>query len=233
MTRGFSQAIEEFEKERNRSNSVAQKNTKNNLNRSRQTVNVNNLGNSMNILKTDNINNINYKNNSNIKNGVHNGFNQEKNNLKITVNIASIRQVRTAFNQNEDNNNSNQKGINNNNLPNGNTSPRHNFADYRTQFNGKENYDFSTNSLPNKPIGAHDFNFGGIQNGNINYNFGVPNNVHLTSNYLQYTQNLQPLIREVPKMSNPSPNMNISTNQNLYQKGLNKSSSTPNMVALD
>ena len=233
MTRSFNQAIEEFEKERNRSNSVAQKNTKNNLNSSRQTVNVNNLGNSMNILKTDNNNNINYENNSNIKNGVHNDFNQEKNNFNNTVNIASIRQVRTAFNQNEDNNNSNQKGINNNNLPNGNTSPRHNFADYRTQFNGKENSDFSTNSLPNKPLGAHDFNFGGIQNGNISYNLGVQNNVNLASNYMQYTQNPQPLIQEVPKMSNPSPNMNISINQNLYQRGLNKSSSTPNMAALD
>ena len=233
MTRSFNQAIEEFEKERNRANSVAQKNTKNNLNSSRQTVNVNNFGNNINILKTENSNNITYENNSAIKNGVSNALNQGNNNFNNTVNFSSIRQVRTAFNQNDDNNKNNQKGINSNNLSNGNTSPRQNFANYRTQFNGKEISDFSTNSLPNKPLGAHDFNFGGIQNGNMNYNLGVQNNLNLTSNYMQYTQNPQPMIQEVPKMSNPSPNMIININQNLYQRGLSKSSSTPNMAALD
>ena len=229
MTRSFNQAIEEFEKERNRANSVAQKNTKNNLDSSRQTVNVNNFGNNINILKTEN----NYGNNSAIKNGVGNALNQGNNNLNNTVNIASIRQVRTAFNQNDDNNNNIQKGVNNKNLPNGNTSPRQNFANYRTQIIGKENSDFSTNSLPNKPLDAHDFNFGGIQNGTMSYNLGVPNRMNLTSNYMQYTQNPQPIIQEVPKMSNPSPNMTMNINQNFYQRGLNKSSSTPNMAALD
>ena len=229
MTRSFNQAIEEFEKERNRANSVAQKNTKNNLDSSRQTVNVNNFGNNINILKTEN----NYGNNSTIKNGVGNALNQGNNNLNNTVNIASIRQVRTAFNQNDDNNNNIQKGVNNKNLPNGNTSPRQNFANYRTQIIGKENSDFSTNSLPNKPLDAHDFNFGGIQNGTMSYNLGVPNRMNLTSNYMQYTQNPQPIIQEVPKMSNPSPNMTMNINQNFYQRGLNKSSSTPNMAALD
>ena len=229
MTRSFNQAIEEFEKERNRANSVAQKNTKNNLDSSRQTVNVNNFGNNINILKTEN----NYGNNSAIKNGVGNALNQGNNNLNNTVNIASIRQVRTAFNQNDDNNNNIQKGVNNKNLPNGNTTPRQNFANYRTQIIGKENSDFSTNSLPNKPLDAHDFNFGGIQNGTMSYNLGVPNRMNLTSNYMQYTQNPQPIIQEVPKMSNPSPNMTMNINQNFYQRGLNKSSSTPNMAALD
>ena len=229
MTRSFNQAIEEFEKERNRANSVAQKNTKNNLDSSRQTVNVNNFGNNINILKTEN----NYGNNSAIKNGVGNALNQGNNNLNNTVNIASIRQVRTAFNQNDDNNNNIQKGVNNKNLPNGNTSPRQNFANYRTQIIGKENSDFSTNSLPNKPLDAHDFNFGGIQNGTMSYNLGVPNRMNLTSNYMQYTQNPQPIIQEVPKMSNPSLNMTMNINQNFYQRGLNKSSSTPNMAALD
>ena len=229
MTRSFNQAIEEFEKERNRANSVAQKNTKNNLDSSRQTVNVNNFGNNINILKTEN----NYGNNSAIKNGVGNALNQGNNNLNNTVNIASIRQVRTAFNQNDDNSNNIQKGVNNKNLPNGNTSPRQNFANYRTQIIGKENSDFSTNSLPNKPLDAHDFNFGGIQNGTMSYNLGVPNRMNLTSNYMQYTQNPQPIIQEVPKMSNPSPNMTMNINQNFYQRGLNKSSSTPNMAALD
>ena len=229
MTRSFNQAIEEFEKERNRANSVAQKNTKNNLDSSRQTVNVNNFGNNINILKTEN----NYGNNSTIKNGVGNALNQGNNNLNNTVNIASIRQVRTAFNQNDDNNNNIQKGVNNKNLPNGNTSPRQNFANYRTQIIGKENSDFSTNSLPNKPLDAHDFNFGGIQNGTMSYNLGVPNRMNLTSNYMQYTQNPQPIIQEVPKMSNPSLNMTMNINQNFYQRGLNKSSSTPNMAALD
>ena len=229
MTRSFNQAIEEFEKERNRANSVAQKNTKNNLDSSRQTVNVNNFGNNINILKTEN----NYGNNSAIKNGVGNALNQGNNNLNNTVNIASIRQVRTAFNQNDDNSNNIQKGVNNKNLPNGNASPRQNFANYRTQIIGKENSDFSTNSLPNKPLDAHDFNFGGIQNGTMSYNLGVPNRMNLTSNYMQYTQNPQPIIQEVPKMSNPSPNMTMNINQNFYQRGLNKSSSTPNMAALD
>ena len=229
MTRSFNQAIEEFEKERNRANSVAQKNTKNNLDSSRQTVNVNNFGNNINILKTEN----NYGNNSAIKNGVGNALNQGNNNLNNTVNIASIRQVRTAFNQNDDNSNNIQKGVNNKNLPNGNTTPRQNFANYRTQIIGKENSDFSTNSLPNKPLDAHDFNFGGIQNGTMSYNLGVPNRMNLTSNYMQYTQNPQPIIQEVPKMSNPSPNMTMNINQNFYQRGLNKSSSTPNMAALD
>jgi hypothetical protein len=229
MTRSFNQAIEEFEKERNRANSVAQKNTKNNLDSSRQTVNVNNFGNNINILKTEN----NYGNNSTIKNGVGNALNQGNNNFNNTVNIASIRQVRTAFNQNDDNSNNIQKGVNNKNLPNGNTSPRQNFANYRTQIIGKENSDFSTNSLPNKPLDAHDFNFGGIQNGTMSYNLGVPNRMNLTSNYMHYTQNPQPIIQEVPKMSNPSPNMTMNINQNFYQRGLNKSSSTPNMAALD
>ena len=229
MTRSFNQAIEEFEKERNRANSVAQKNTKNNLDSSRQTVNVNNFGNNINILKTEN----NYGNNSAIKNGVGNALNQGNNNLNNTVNIASIRQVRTAFNQNDDNSNNIQKGVNNKNLPNGNTTPRQNFANYRTQIIGKENSDFSTNSLPNKPLDAHDFNFGGIQNGTMSYNLGVPNRMNLTSNYMQYTQNPQSIIQEVPKMSNPSPNMTMNINQNFYQRGLNKSSSTPNMAALD
>ena len=233
MTRSFSQAIEEFEKERNRANSVAHKNTKNNINSSRQTVNVNNIGNSMNILKTENNNNISYENNLTMKNGVRNASNQGNNNLNNTVNIASIRQVRTAFNQNDDNNNNNQKGVNNNNLPNGMTSPRQNYANYRTQINGKENSNFSTNSLPNKPLDVHDFNYGGIQNGNINYNSGVQNNMNLTSNYMQYTQNPQPIIHEVPKMPNQSQNTTININQNFYQRGLNKSSSTPNMAALD
>ena len=234
MTRGFSQAIEEFEKEKNRANSVAQKNTKNNINNSRQTVNVNNMTNNMNILKTENSNDLDYENNTNKKNGVHNALNQgNNNNLNNTVNIASIRQVRTAFNQNDDNNNSNQKVVNNNNLPNGNTSPRHNFANYRTQFNGKENSNFSTSSVPNKPLGNHDFNFRGAQSGNINYNLGGSYNMNLTSNYMQYTQNPQPIVQEVPKMPNLSQNMIININQNLIQRGLNKSSSTPNMAALD
>ena len=188
-----------------------------------------NFGNNINILKTEN----NYGNNSAIKNGVGNALNQGNNNLNNTVNIASIRQVRTAFNQNDDNSNNIQKGVNNKNLPNGNTSPRQNFANYRTQIIGKENSDFSTNSLPNKPLDAHDFNFGGIQNGTMSYNLGVPNRMNLTSNYMQYTQNPQPIIQEVPKMSNPSPNMTMNINQNFYQRGLNKSSSTPNMAALD
>ena len=76
-------------------------------------MNVNNFGNNINILKTEN----NYGNNSTIKNGVGNALNQGNNNLNNTVNIASIRQVRTAFNQNDGNNNSNQKTVNNNNSP--------------------------------------------------------------------------------------------------------------------
>ena len=48
---------------------------------------------------------------------------------------------------------------------------------------------------------------------------------------MSYTQNPQTIIQEVPRMINQ--NININMSQNISQRGLNKSSSSPGMASFD
>ena len=83
--------------------------------------------------------------------------------------------------------------------------------------------DYSTASVPTKPLLIPTFNYGSIPNPTIRNNLN--NSTNFNSNYNQYDQTQ--LIQEVPI----SQSQNITFN--MFKRGLNKSSSSPTMATLD
>ena len=230
IAKNFNQSLAEIEKE-NRSNSVAHRNIKNNnitSNYSRQTVGT---FENINALKSVNSDNINYENNSRFNNGNNNIVSsalKPKDNFNNIVNISNIRQVRTAFNP-YDNNRNEQRTNLNSTIPKKNLVPRDNLINYnRNQLNNKGISDYSISSMPNKSVIVNNFS---NETNIINHNNKINLNNFDNSNYMSYTQNPQSLIQEVPRMLNQS--ININMNQDMYQRSLNRSSSTPSIETVD
>ena len=234
MTKSFNQSLAELEKQ-NRSNSVAHKNIRNNnitSNYSRQTVSE--FGN-INALKSANSDNINFEINSKIStrnNNIVRSALKPNNNLNHTINFSNIRQAKTAFNP-YDNNINEQMSTMNTTIPNKNMAPRDNLTNHnRNKLNNKGISDYSISSMPNKAFIMNNFSKGSnIINPNNKNNLTSLDNSNFTSNYMSYTQNPQTIIQEVPRMINQ--NININMSQNISQRGLNKSSSSPGMASFD
>ena len=213
----------EFEKENNRANSVSHKNGSS---YSRQTVNSFRNNNNNNILRTannSNINNENYNTNNNVNNvnnTVRSALKSNSSTATFNNRFNNIRSARTAFNPYD-----NERGTETSTR---NMAPRDNYGNHRqNQMNSKGISDYATSSLPNKPLIIPNYNYGSIPNPTIKNNLNNLNNsTNFNSNYNQYDQT--PLIQEVP--ISQSQNININ---NMYQKSLIKSSSSPSMATLD
>ena len=210
MTRTFNQSISEFEKENTRSSSVSNKNLSN---YSRKTVN--NIGKN-NMLRPQNSNDVNYQNNSSINNNVVRSAMKQDincNTLNISLN-SNIRAARTSFNPYDNNERDSD-------ISNDNSSPKDN---YKRKTN-KGASDYAISSLPIKPLVIP------------NYYTSIPNPTIKNSNSNNTIQNSEsppqtPIIQEVPRFINHQ-NKQFSLNTNFYQRGLNKSSSSPNLATLD
>ena len=229
MAKSFNQTIAEFENEKNRASSVANKKRKNNSNYSQQSMN--NFMNNMTIQKPDNRSKINNKRNLNqekVNNTVRSALKPEGNNMNNTINVSSIRQAKTSFNTYDNSNSLTQRGTTSTEV-----FPRDNYMKYKNQYNTKGISDYSSSSVPTKPLVIPNYNYNGLPNPSIRNNLTTLNNSHSISNYMQYTQDPQSLIQEIPKMLDQSQYMNYNMNQTMYQRGLNKSSSSPNIATLD
>ena len=229
MAKSFNQTIAEFEKENNRASSVANERRKNNNDYSRHTVN--NFMNNMTIQKSNNREKINKENNlsqEKVNNTVRSALKPVGNNLNNTINISSIRQAKTSFNLYDNNNSLTQRNTTNTEI-----FPRDNYIKYRNQYNTKGISDYSSSSMPTKPLVIPNYNYNGLPNPSIRNNLTTLNNSHSISNYMQYTQDPHSLIQEIPKILDQSQYTNYSMTQNMYQRGLNKSSSSPNIATLD
>jgi hypothetical protein len=215
MARNFSQGVSEFEKENNRSNSVSHKSTSA---YSRQTVtsfgNNNILGQSINNM---NIQNNNFNNNINNLNAVRSAMKPEVNFSNFNNNtLNNIKATRTAFNPYD-----NERGSKTN-ASNKNLAPRDNLINYKkTPHNIKGMSEYSISSVPNKPLVIPGY-YGTIPNPTIK------NNLNNSTN-LNYSQNQN--IQEIPRIINQ--NMNYYPDSNLYQRGMNRSSSSPSIATLD
>ena len=216
MARNFNQSVSEFEKENSRSNSVSHKSTSA---YSRKTVT--SFSNNNNLIESNN--NMNYT--MNIFNNYPNtNLNTVRSAMKPEVNLSNfknsnlnnIRAAKTSFNPND-----NERG-NESKIINKNFAPRDNFNNKTQTFNNiKGMSEYSISSVPNKPLVIHGY-YGNIPNPSIK------NNINNSTN-MNYGQNQN--IKEIPRIINQ--NMNFYSNSNLYQRGMNKSSSTPSMVTLD
>lgn len=226
MTRSFNQSISEYEKDNNRANSVSHKNTSS---YSRQTVS--SFAN--NTLRTANsniisypINNINIlnPNNQNNLNIVRSAIEPHKKIITFNNNLNNIRSARTAFNPNE-----NEKGTFVS-TSNKNTTPKDNYSNYKQNLhNNKGMSDYSISSVPNKPLVIPGY-YGSIPNPTIknnNSNSNHKNNNYINMNGFEQKQ----FIQENPRLINPNQSMNY--NLNIFQRSLNKSSSSPSMPTLD
>ena len=236
--KNFNKSALEYEKEKNRANSVSKKNPVNEL--PRQTFNVQNSLNNLNNLhnltpnfKSFNNNEINSNTSSNDINAVRSAMKPNINmNINMnTMNNYNIRQVKTQFNPYDNVEERNTTGRITNNINNINInmplSPRDNYMNFRqNKLINKGLSDYSISSVPNKPLLMS--NLANINNYN-NYNI-ISNTPMKTSQ----SNNNSPLIQEVPSQNN-----NIINNYNNYnniimlQKGLNKSSSSPAMSTLN
>ena len=226
MTKSFNQSVSEYEKENNRANSVSHKNKSS---YSRQTVN--SFGEN-NTLRTANFNNINYQtanpnnlnpNSQNNLNAVRSAINTKSNLVTINNRLSNIRSARTAFNQNDS-----ERGTDTS-TSNKNIMPRDNYTNYKQNpHQNKGISDYSISSVPNKPLVIPGY-YGSIPNPTIRNNNSSSN--HKTSSYVNgYEQ--APFIQEIPRMISQNQNMNYN-GINMYQRGLNKSSSTPSMATFD
>ena len=215
MTKTFNQSRAELEKENNRSNSTASKNLSN---YSRQTVN--GIGNNINVFRPTNSSNINYENN----NSNNNNLNVVRSAIKPEINFnnkiinPNIKTARTAFNP-YDNNDDNERNTD----ISDDMAPKDNYKRQRKKNNNNnKGSDYSISSLPNKPLVIP------------NYYTSIPNpTIKNNSNSSLNSDNIEenPIIQEVPRFINQ--NINFNLNSNFYQRGLNKSSSSPNLATLD
>ena len=208
-------------------------------------INVNNENN--NNSEVFNMTNSSYKNyeNTNISNSINNSMNNSMLNNNINNNINAvrsaikpytsmnlnqninpnnnnIRQVRTQFNPYDISEERNTTGgmIN---MATPSLAQRENIMTYRPKMINKGLSDYTTTSLPNKPLMIHNYNYGMMPNATIK-----------TNNNNNYSNS--PLIQEVPKFLENNKNMNnLSNSYNniiMLQKGLSKSSSTPSLQNL-
>ena len=215
MTKTFNQNRAELEKENNRSNSAANKNLSN---YSRQTVN--GIGNNINVFRPTNSSDINYENNNTINNNSNVVRSAMKTEVKFNNKISNqnIRSARTAFNPYDNNDNSERNTDISNDM-----APKDNYK--RQRKNNNKGSDYSISSLPNKPLVIPNY-YTSIPNPTIKNN---PNSSSLNLNSDNIEEN--PIIQEVPKFINQ--NINLNLNPNFYQRGLNKSSSSPNLATID
>ena len=226
MTRSFNQSISEYEKDNNRANSVSHKNTSS---YSRQTVssfanNTLRTANSNNIsYPINNINILNQKNLTNL-NMVRSAIEPHKKIITFNNNLNSIRSARTAFNPND-----NERGTDVS-TSSKNTIPKDNYSnDNQNLHNSKGMSDYSISSVPNKPLVISGY-YGSIPNPTIKNNNSSSN--HKNNNYINMNGFEQaPFIQEIPRMINP--NQSTNYNLNMFQRGLNKSSSSPSMPTMD
>ena len=226
MTRSFNQSISEYEKDNNRANSVSHKNTSS---YSRQTVssfanNTLRTANSNNIsYPINNINILNQKNLTNL-NMVRSAIEPHKKIITFNNNLNSIRSARTAFNPND-----NERGTDVS-TSSKNTIPKDNYSNYKQNLhNSKGMSDYSISSVPNKPLVISGY-YGSIPNPTIKNNNSSSN--HKNNNYINMNGFEQaPFIQEIPRMINP--NQSTNYNLNMFQRGLNKSSSSPSMPTMD
>ena len=215
MAKSFNQSVSEYEKENNRSNSVTNRNQSN---YSRQTVN--GIGNTNNVFRQVNSNEINYQNN----NSNNNNLNIVRSAMKPQINMntfnsnnlnENIRATKTSFNTYD---NERESDISNN------MAPRDNYK--RQKKNNKVASDYAISSLPNKPLVIPNY-YSTIPNPTIKNNPNI--------NFSQSSNNSEqsPIIQEVPRFITQSQNSAFNLNPDFYQRGLNKSSSSPNFVTLD
>ena len=225
MAKSFNQSLSEYEKENNRSNSVSHK-KRSKSKQSKKAVGKNNILKQANSSKIKYKNNNNNINNSNGINAVRSAMKSQSNVMTYNNNLNNIKSARTAFDDNE----RGTGGSNISNKNNKNTSPRDNINHRQNPNNNKGISDYSISSAPNKPLIMPN-NYGSIPNKNIKINSNTINNSssNQNSNYSNYDQNSY--IQEVPKMINQ--NINFNSHPNRYQKGLNKSSSSPTMPTFD
>ena len=215
MTKTFNQSRAELEKENNRSNSTANKNLSN---YSRQTVN--GIGNNINVFRPTTSGNLNYE----TYNSTNNNLNIVRSAMKPEINFnnktlnQNIRAARTAFNPYDNNDNSERNTDTSNDM-----APRDNYK--RQRKNNNKGSDYSISSLPNKPLVIPNY-YTSIPNPTIKNN---TNSSSLNLNSDNIEEN--PIIQEVPRFVNQ--NINFNVNSNFYQRGLNKSSSSPNLATLD
>ena len=217
MTKSFNQSISEFEKENNRANSVSHKNGST---YSRQTVSSFRNNNNNNILRTANSSNINNGSNNannNVNNAVRSALKSSASTVTFNNRLNNIRSARTAVTAYD-----NERGTDTSTR---NMAPRDNYGKHRqNQINSKGISDYATSSVPNKPLIISNYNYGSIPNPTIKNNLN--NSTNFNSNTNQYDQT--PIIQEVPI----SQSQNINFN-NMYQKSLNRSSSSPSMATID
>ena len=237
--KNFNKSALEYQKEKNRANSVSKKNPiVNEL--ARPTVNVQNSLSNLNHLTPNfkSFQNSEINSNSSDINAVRSALKPNINmNINMnTMNNYNIRQVKTQFNPYDSVDERNTTGRITNNINNINInmplSPRDNFINFRqNKLINKGLSDYSISSVPNKPVLMS--NLGNLNNYNT-YNF-ISNTTPMKS---AHSNNNSPLIQEVPKYIENSQNNNIINNYNNYnniimlQKGLNKSSSSPTMQTL-
>ena len=239
MARSFNQSISEYEKENIRSNSVSNKKITSS-NYSRQTVS--SFGNNNNILRQANnhnintennkrmnitLNNMNISNNSNNLNTVRSAI-KTKPNITFNNSLSNIRSARTSFNQYD----GNERGIDTN-IINKNNAPRDNYMNHKQNRIIKGNSDYSTSSVPNKPLVIPSY-YGSIPNPTIKNSINIPNSSisNKNSKYMNLNQSVQgQFIQEIPRFINQNQNPNI--NYNMYDKALNKSLSSPSMATMD
>ena len=237
IAKNFNQSLIDYEKEKNRANSVSRKNPPNNF--SRQTVNVHNFTNMTNLtpnLKSfENINN-NVNDINAVRSAMKPNINMNINMNMNTLNNYNIRQVRTQFNPYDNAEERNTTGslntnINNlNNIMNMPLTSRNNIINLdnmrQNKLINKGLSDYSISSMPNKPLVVPN-----------SYNYGMIPNTTIKSTS---SNNNSPLIQEVPKFIDRNQNINTSNYNNynnynniiMLQKGLNKSSSSPSMQTL-
>ena len=217
MTKSFNQSISEFEKENNRANSVSHKNGST---YSRQTVSSFRNNNNNNILRTANSSNINDGSsnaNNNVNNAVRSALKSSASTVTFNNRLNNIRSARTAVTAYD-----NERGTDTSTR---NMAPRDNYGNHRqNQINSKGISDYATSSVPNKPLIIPNYNYGSIPYPTIKNNLN--NSTNFNSNTNQYDQT--PIIQEVPI----SQSQNINFN-NMYQKSLNRSSSSPSMATID
>ena len=220
MSRTFNQNSSEFD----RSNSAKHRDLSN---FSRQTVDA--IGNNNNLLKKikiqnnekRNINN-NTINNDNI-NSVRSAMKPLKNLFNFNNKLKSnIKLSKTTMVQKDNNNNNDKERGTDSNIEKRNKGPMDNYMNRNKNNINKDPSGYSISSVPNKPVvvpGIH----GNIPNPTIKNNSN--------SNSTKYEE--KSVTQDVPKFMNQSQSINLNLLSKMYQKNLNKSSSSPNMASLE
>ena len=216
MTRTFNQSSIDFD----RSNSATHRDLSN---FSRQTVDA--IGNNNNLLKQAKIKNNERKNinNNTINTDNINSVRSAMKPLKNLVNFnnklkSNIKSSKTSMIR-KDNNKERGTDIN---IDKRNKGPMDNYMNKKKNNFNKEPSGYSSSSVPNKPVvvpGIH----GNIPNPTIKNNS--------KSNSKKYEENS--VIQEVPKFMNQSQSINLDLLSKMYQRNLNKSSSSPNIASLE